>query len=98
MMKFTIEMPQVSGCQVTQCVYNMKTNCHARAITVGDGVSANCDTFYESTSHNKRKEMAGVGACKVSGCTYNNDYECQAERVSIGAEKNQATCITFSPR
>jgi hypothetical protein len=95
-MNFTIEMPEVKDCSVTQCVYNVKSKCHARAITVGDGVVANCDTFFNGSPHTKGKITAGVGACKVSGCTYNNDYECQASNVSIGIENNEAKCLTYS--
>jgi hypothetical protein len=40
----TIEMPDVDGCDATECAYNMKGDCHARAITVGDGVHPGCDT------------------------------------------------------
>jgi hypothetical protein len=97
MKKFSIEMPEVKDCEVTSCVYNVKNACHARAITVGDGANARCDTFFNASSHSKGKQMAGVGACKVTACSYNNDYECQAEGVSIGMEQNNAICVTFSP-
>ena len=97
MKKFSIEMPQVNECEVTSCVYNVKNACHARAITIGDGVKANCDTFFNSSPHSKGKQTAGVGACKVSGCSFNIDYECQADGISIGMEQNNAKCMTFSP-
>ena len=48
MKKFSIEMPQVNQCEVTKCAYNVKNMCHARAITVGDGINAMCDTFFNS--------------------------------------------------
>ncbi|HEY5604729.1 MAG TPA: DUF1540 domain-containing protein [Gammaproteobacteria bacterium] len=97
MKKFSIEMPQVSNCEVTNCVYNVKNACHARAITVGDGVNAMCDTFFKASSHSKGKQLAGVGACKVSACSFNNDYECQADGISIRMKQDNAVCVTFSP-
>lgn len=98
MREFSIEMPEVKKCEVSQCVYNMENNCHARAITVGDGSNAMCDTFADLSMHNSRREIAGVGACKVSSCTFNNDYECQAENITIGKFENQAKCTTYAAR
>ena len=97
MKKFSIEMPQVNGCEMTKCAYNLDNMCRARAITVGDGVKAMCDTFFTATPHSSGKYTAGVGACKVSTCSFNSDYECQADGVSIAMENKQAKCMTFSP-
>ena len=97
MKTFSLDMPQISDCEVTQCVYNLKNTCHARAITIGDGVNALCDTFFNSSPHNKRKDIAGVGACKVSRCSFNTDYECLADSISVGIIDNHAKCATFSP-
>ncbi len=97
MKKFSIEMPPVNACDVTQCVYNVSNACHARAITVGDGTHAMCDTFFDASPHSKGRQMAGVGACKVTACSFNNDYECQADGISVGLERNNAICVTFSP-
>ena len=96
MKKFSIEMPQVNQCEVTKCAYNVKNMCHARAITVGDGINAMCDTFFNSGSHSKGKNTAGVGACKVAVCAYNTDYECQAEGINVGMEGSNAKCMTFA--
>jgi len=38
MKTITIETPLVSECSVTECAYNLNSDCHARAITIGDGV------------------------------------------------------------
>lgn len=97
MKKFSIEMPQVKECEVTQCAYNVKNMCHARAITIGDGVNAMCDTFFVSTAHSKGNFLAGVGACKLSNCSFNADFECQADGVLIGMEGKNANCLTFTP-
>lgn len=97
MMKITLEMAKVDGCSVTQCVYNQKNTCNARAITVGNGLKAMCDTFFEGTPHTRSKHTAGVGACKLVSCTYNNDYECQADLINIGFENNNAKCFTYTP-
>jgi len=96
MKTFSIEMPQVAKCEVTRCVYNLKDGCHARAITVGDKKSALCDTFFDASPHNKRRDVAGVGACKVTACSNNRDYECQADAVQIGFRDNRAICMTFA--
>lgn len=96
MRTFSIEMPQVNECRVSSCAYNLEKTCHARAITVGDGVNAMCDTFFDSDSHNNRRDIAGVGACKVSGCSYNDDFECQANDIIIGMSSDGARCLTFS--
>jgi hypothetical protein len=97
-MNVTIEMPQVQDCDVGQCAYNMNNKCHARAITVGDGVNAMCDTFFQATPHTKSSVLAGVGACKISGCSFNTDYECEAKTIRIGLENNNARCMTYSPK
>lgn len=93
---FSITMPQVNQCEATRCVYNFDDTCHARAITVGDGVNAMCDTFFNLESHNTRKEIAGVGACRVSKCKSNSDFECQANSISVGLSSEGARCMTYS--
>lgn len=98
-MKISVEMPNVSACQVTECAYNRDQNCHARAITVGDGVKPGCDTFFVSASHvQKNAETAGVGACKVSGCRYNDDLECQAAAIEVGFLGDSVDCLTYTPK
>ncbi|AKF10906.1 DUF1540 domain-containing protein [Sandaracinus amylolyticus] len=97
-MKFTIEMPDVSACGVERCAYNVHGACHAKAITVGDGVHPGCDTFTMSIRHTDGEvQAAGVGACKVAVCKYNHDLECDARsiEVDVDEEKDEATCVTF---
>lgn len=103
MKMLSIEMPMVSECSVAECAYNTDSNCHARAITVGDGLHPGCDTYFDVSSppdsHTKAKQrIAGVGACKVSGCQHNDDFECMAELVAVGRAREQANCLTFHPR
>ena len=97
-MKMTIEMPQVNGCTVSECAYNLNDKCHARAITIGDGVHPGCDTaFLRSPAHtHDKKRIAGVGACKVVGCSFNNDLECTADSISVGLVNKQINCMTYS--
>lgn len=96
-MTITVEMPPVSKCSVTQCAYNADRQCHARAITVGDGVHPGCDTFFNSRNHARNHgNSAGVGACKVTQCTHNDDFECIAESIEVGADGNDVHCRTFS--
>jgi hypothetical protein len=98
-MKITIEMPQVSACEVTECAYNVERGCHARAITIGDDVHPGCDTFFTSTKHASHyKKTAGVGACKVSGCTFNEEFECMADAIEVGFQGGDINCLTYTPR
>ena len=97
-MKMTVEMPNVETCEVVSCAYNVGTECHARAITVGQGIHAMCDTFFVSDRHASGPQQAGVGACKVAGCRYNADYECGAPAIHVGLHDNHADCTTFAPR
>ncbi|MCW8194479.1 DUF1540 domain-containing protein [Proteobacteria bacterium 005FR1] len=93
-----VEMPEVKSCVATSCVYNIDESCNARAITVGDGSEADCDTYYHGSSHTNKHYEAGVGACKVSSCRYNDDWECQADAISVGAMQQSAVCETFEAR
>jgi hypothetical protein len=98
-MRITIEVPSVTACEATQCAYNRDHNCHARAITVGDGAHPACDTFFVSQEHTNDVEVtAGVGACKVSSCRYNDDFECSASGIRVGTHDGHADCVTFSPK
>lgn len=97
-MKMTLEMPLVDHCSITQCAYNRDQTCHARAITVGNGVHPGCDTFFDNHEHiHETARTAGVGACKVSGCSYNEDLECNAGRITVGRNLDEIACITYSP-
>lgn len=97
MKKLTLEMPMISSCDVEQCGYNQNKNCHAKAITVGDGVNPNCDTYFENKNHNLEvARIAGVGACKVSSCKKNKNFECIADVIKIGTVKESAKCLTFT--
>ena len=95
-MKMTIDMPVVSGCAVSECAYNVDEQCHARAITIGDGVHPGCDTFLSASKHtHDDQRVAGVGACKVSGCSYNEDFECIADQITVGRSAGDINCLTF---
>jgi hypothetical protein len=98
-MKITFDIPNVQGCEVTSCAYNAKQSCHARAITIGEGIHAACDTFFVSDRHARTNSTtAGVGACKVTGCRYNSDFECSAETIRVGLHDTHADCLTFVSR
>lgn len=98
-MKMTIEMPIVSECAVRECAYNVNEGCHARAITIGDGVHPGCDTYLGASAHTRNsKQTAGVGACKVGGCRHNDDYECGCDSIHVGYEKHMACCMSFEAR
>lgn len=98
-MKLTLELPDVSACDVEQCAYNVENTCHARAITVGDKIHPACDAFFPAQRHVKaRATHAGVGACSVIVCRYNVDYQCDATAIRVGVHKDHADCLTFEAR
>lgn len=97
--KMTVEMVPVRKCSVEACGYNVGKSCHAKAITVGDTVNPECDTYFVSPAHSREtRRVAGVGACKVSACRYNDDYECTAQSIEVGVAKDQVKCLTYWPR
>ena len=97
-MMVRIEMPAVSGCQVADCAYNRESLCHARAVTIGDGTTPHCDTFFTNWNHASGRQIAGVGACKVDACRHNHDFECQAPNIEVGLRSGEAFCFTFERR
>lgn len=97
MIKLNMEIPEVSSCEESRCAYNVEQSCHARAITIGDGLNPMCDTFLNSISHaHSTDQIAGVGACKVGGCRHNEDFECQADHIDIQTPNGKARCMTFA--
>jgi len=102
MKTITISMPLVSACYVTKCAYHVSANCHARAITIGDGTNPACDTYLclqdPGEDHVKPDPIvAGVGACKVQSCRHNQRYECMADEISVGNFSDRVNCLTYSP-
>lgn len=95
MFKF-INLSGVSACDADECAYNSNHACHAIAITVGDGDTPMCDTYFRSGQHSGVKGSAGVGACKVAACQHNRDFECGAGRIQVGSQGNKISCITFA--
>ncbi len=94
-----LEMPEVKRCDANDCGYNLNSNCHAKAITIGDYSNPGCDTFMGIHRHTKEiKRIAGVGACKVSDCKFNDDYECIAQDISVGFKEGKVNCLTFTAR
>lgn len=97
MKQLTIDMPVVTECMIDECAYNVLNQCHARAITIGDGIHPGCDTVLMVDNHTKEtKRQAGVGACKVAMCKFNDDYECVADSISVGHVGNNIECMTFA--
>lgn len=107
MKKFILEMPVVMQCTASECVYNVGSNCHARAITIGDSLFPACDTFLAELHRTKSvNQFAGIGACKFGTCKFNDDLECMTESIRVGMVervrrgiiKNEANCLTFALR
>lgn len=92
-----MNMPKVKTCEVAQCCYNNGQICHALAITVGDGITPQCDTFTTACQGKggDSGSTAGVGACKVSICSFNKNLECAAPSISVGRGAQIADCLTF---
>ena len=92
-------MARISSCAVSECAYNTDQKCHAKAITVGDGVHAMCDTYFKTSMFGGAKDqIADVGACKVSACRYNEDLECQSKSIQVNYHEGHPDCITFAKR
>lgn len=98
-MRFDLNLSNVQGCDVSWCAYNHEQNCHARAITIGEGIHPACDTFFPAERQARDiAHTAGVGACKVSACRHNSDLECAAGAIHVSVHDNHADCMTFAPR
>jgi len=92
-------MAKVMKCEVGDCAYNMDDMCRTMAITIGNGSSSVCDTFFHATSKGgDAGTMAKVGACKVSNCKHNSRFECQAPGIDVGYQDREADCMTFELR
>lgn len=99
MAKILLEMPIVSMCSASACAYNSNSNCHARAVTIGDLTRPGCDTFVGGAHHiRETKQIAGIGACKMENCKFNYDLECMAENVQIDMVSIEVNCTTFAAR
>lgn len=98
-MKLFVLMPDVRECVVADCAYNNELRCHARALTIGDGAHAACDTYHPDPALRcNARAQAGVGACKVVGCEWNEDLACRARSVRVAYHQGHADCVTYSPR
>jgi hypothetical protein len=96
----TMEMPTVQKCTVSECSYNTDMGCHALAITVGEGVDPQCDTFYKTDHKGGAMDTTGrVGACKDEACRFNKDLECAAPSgINVAIYEGRADCETFEKR
>lgn len=94
-----LKMPLVAECAARDCAYNADDRCHARAITIGDGLHPACDTFLPSRERSEEgAATAGVGACKVSSCAHNRGLECEAPSIHVGYHGDHPDCLTFAKR
>lgn len=93
-----ITMPKILSCSVLDCAYNINSECHTMAITVGDANHAECDTFYKAGAKGGAADLVGgVGACKVSLCRFNRSFECNAPGINVAPHSGHADCKTFAP-
>ena len=94
-----MRMPKISSCDATVCAYNKEKQCHACAITVGNGTCPMCDTAVKSEQKAGDQSSTGsVGACKTSQCEYNTSLECAASNIKMGMHGAHADCMTYAPR
>lgn len=92
-------MSKISGCDVTDCSYNMNNQCHTMAITVGNSECAYCDTYTKMNRKGGSSEIiGGVGACRESDCSYNESLECNAGSIRVGMHSGHADCTTYKKR
>jgi hypothetical protein len=93
-----MDMPVVNSCAAEQCAYNIEQQCHALAITVGDSLQANCETYFGIAMKGGDRETPGhVGACKMQDCVHNSALECQAPGISVGMQADLPNCVTYQP-
>lgn len=93
------EMPIVEGCAAAACAYNAEGGCHARAITIGNGIHPDCDTFFAKKRNAIDTSIrAGVGACKVEDCRHNEGLECAAPAIRIADRSRMPDCATYEAR
>lgn len=91
------DMPEVANCAVAQCAFNADSACHAKAITIGDGSTPDCDTFFGNSHHTHSARTAGVGACKMEDCQHNDDFECAADSIQVGKNGDgSVNCLTYT--
>ena len=94
-----MKMPVINQCDANQCAYNSDNQCHAMAITIGDGNNPLCDTAFKySTKGGVPKLTGGVGACKVTSCMFNKSLECSSEGIEVKMHSNNAECNTFQAK
>lgn len=94
-----MDVPKITWCDATNCAYNHDGHCHAIAITIGDKLQPQCDTFLDSPIKGGDSSATGtVGACKVSICKYNEMYECHAPQIHLERHQKHVDCATFSPK
>ncbi len=93
-----MDMPKIKDCEVPECSYNMDSQCHAIAITVGDGSAAHCDTFFKIDRKGGIKGLiGGVGACKMANCRFNRDLGCSVDSgIVVSLQDGHAECISFT--
>jgi len=92
-------MPKILDCKMNECSYNKGSKCHAMAITVGDSMCPECDTFIKASRKGGIEDMTGsVGACKMESCRFNDALECSASEIHVGRHSDHAECSTFAAK
>ncbi|HEY3356042.1 MAG TPA: DUF1540 domain-containing protein [Polyangia bacterium] len=92
-----IQLSKIAMCEAKQCAYNRQGECHAAAVTIGDGMHPMCDTFMAGKQGGV-PETGAVGACKVADCRFNQSLECGAGKIELGLHDGHADCRTFTHR
>jgi hypothetical protein len=95
-----VKLPVILQCDATECAYNTRKQCHAAAITVGDGAVPRCDTFWAMPDKGGMLDIIGeVGACRATSCRHNTLLECTAtEGIRVGRRGADVDCLTFAAR
>jgi len=89
---------KVNACNVSDCVYNSNSSCHALAITIDDPTPATCSTYKKAEngeSGGAEAQIANIGACKAAGCMHNENLMCTAGEVTIGVKDGKVSCLSY---
>jgi hypothetical protein len=88
----------VLTCHVTECVHNLKMECHAPNIAVGGAEHAMCDTFSKGMPGSETvQNIANVSGCSIRSCKFNSSMSCDAPGITVDWHADHADCDTFLP-
>jgi len=89
---------RVIACEMSECLFNHGSSCHAIAITIQNRFPV-CNTCLKASSKNGVSGLdCAVRACREFDCQYNHRLTCTADGIKVGPHKKQAYCMTFTAK